>query len=117
MLSEGKHFTATSLIVTYCLPQSAHESCTVDLELAQRQKFYFGAKLVRGAYMDQERQRARQVGYPDPINDTYDDTSAMYHKNLEFFMKKIVETGIENKKIAIMVASHNEDTVRFTVNK
>jgi proline dehydrogenase len=67
--------------------------------------------------MEQERERARQIGYEDPINPTYEATSDMYHKNLEYFMQKIIETGIENKKIAIMVATHNEDTVRFTVNK
>ena len=89
----------------------------MDLELARRQNFYFAAKLVRGAYMEQERERARKIGYEDPINDTYELTSEMYHKTLSYFMQKIIETGIEKKKIAIMVASHNEDTVRYTVNK
>ncbi len=101
----------------FILSKNAYESCTIDLELARRQNFFFAAKLVRGAYMEQERERARQIGYEDPINPTYEATSDMYHKNLEYFMQKIIETGIENKKIAIMVATHNEDTVRFTVNK
>ncbi|CAM6031333.1 unnamed protein product, partial [Sphagnum compactum] len=100
-----------------CYLKNAHESCTIDLELARRQNFFFAAKLVRGAYMEQERERARQIGYEDPINPSYEATSDMYHKNLKYFMQKIIETGIENKKIAIMVATHNEDTVRFTVNK
>lgn len=67
--------------------------------------------------MEQERERAKKIGYEDPINPTYESTSEMYHKTLDFFMNKIIETGIESKKIAIMVASHNEDTVRFTVKK
>ncbi|XP_054155050.1 proline dehydrogenase 1, mitochondrial-like [Oppia nitens] len=100
-----------------CYLKSAHECCVVDLELAQRQNFYFGAKLVRGAYLEQERHRAQVIGYDDPINDTYQLTTDMYHKNLEFFMNKIIETGIDNKKIAIMVATHNEDTVRYTLKK
>ena len=41
----------------------------------------------------------------------------MYEKNLDFFMKNIVKSGIENKKFVIMVATHNEDTVRYTINK
>lgn len=89
----------------------------LDLELARRQNFYFGAKLVRGAYMEQERARAKEVGYEDPINPSYEATTEMYHKTLNELMRQIVESGIENKKIAIMVASHNEDTVRFTVSK
>ena len=89
----------------------------LDLELARRQNFYFGAKLVRGAYMDQERARAKQVGYEDPINPTYEATTEMYHRTLSEVMKQIIQTGIASKKISFMVASHNEDTVRFTVQK
>lgn len=41
----------------------------------------------------------------------------MYEKTLAHLMGLIKETGPQNKKYAIMVASHNEDTVRFTVTK
>jgi proline dehydrogenase len=32
--------------------KEAFEELTTDLEQAERQKFYFGAKLVRGAYIE-----------------------------------------------------------------
>lgn len=89
----------------------------MDAELSRRQGFYFGAKLVRGAYLEQERHRAKQLGYTDPINPTFESTTEMYEKNLNFFMNKIIDTGIERKKFAIMVATHNEDTVRYTLKK
>ena len=87
------------------------------MELSRRQGFYFGAKLVRGAYLEQERSRAKQLGYEDPINPNYEATTAMYEKNLDFFMRNIIDTGLQNKRFAIMVASHNEDTVRYTIKK
>lgn len=91
-----------------------------DLEQARRQNFYFRCKLVRGAYMDQERERAKEMNYPDPIQPTYEATSQNYHKTLTECLKRIKQlkdSGVKEKKIAILVASHNEDTVRLAIQK
>ncbi|XP_013774417.1 proline dehydrogenase 1, mitochondrial-like [Limulus polyphemus] len=98
-----------------CYLKEAYNNVVLDLELAKRQGIFFGAKLVRGAYMEQERLRAKQGGYEDPINPTYEATSDMYERTLNEIMHQIITRG--DRKIAIMVATHNEDTVRFTVNK
>lgn len=99
-----------------CYLRATYDHVVRDLELARRQNFFFGAKLVRGAYLEQERLRARTLGYEDPVHACYEDTNAMYHRTLTECLRQVVE-GKERKAIAIMVASHNEDTIRFTVNK
>ncbi|KAF7990354.1 hypothetical protein HCN44_000159 [Aphidius gifuensis] len=91
-----------------------------DLEQAERQNFYFGAKIVRGAYIEQERARAAAMGYTDPTNPTYEATTESYHRTLMEClgrMKQYKDKGEDIKKIGIMVASHNEDTVRFAIEK
>lgn len=101
-----------------CYLKDAYKSLTLDLEQASRQDFFFGAKLVRGAYMEQERARAEELNYPDPINPDFEATSDMYHKCLLECMRRIqgLRLAGQPNKVGIMAASHNEDTVRFAIS-
>uniref|UniRef100_A0A4W2I279 Proline dehydrogenase n=2 Tax=Bos indicus x Bos taurus TaxID=30522 RepID=A0A4W2I279_BOBOX len=96
-----------------CYLRDAYDNVILDVELARREGWCFGAKLVRGAYMAQERARALEVGYEDPINPTYEATSAVYHRCLDYVLEELKH----NARAAVMVASHNEDTVRFTLRR
>ncbi|XP_055846223.1 proline dehydrogenase 1, mitochondrial isoform X1 [Episyrphus balteatus] len=103
-----------------CYLTEAYKEVCTDLEQAKRQNFYFGAKLVRGAYIEQERARAAALNYPDPINPNYEATTDMYHKVLTECLRRIKllkDNNEDAKRIGIMVASHNEDTVRFAIQK
>lgn len=118
-----KYNTEKAIIFnTYqCYMKIAFHQLVLDLEQAQRQNFYFGAKLVRGAYMEQERARAESLGYEDPINPNFEATSEMYHRCLTECMNRMHELkqygdGRE-KRVGIMVASHNADTIRFAIKK
>ncbi|XP_005370019.1 proline dehydrogenase 1, mitochondrial [Microtus ochrogaster] len=94
-----------------CYLKEAYDNVTMDMELAHREGWCFGAKLVRGAYMAQERARAVEIGYEYPINPTYEATNVMYHRCLNYVLEKLKHSP----KAEVMVASHNEDTVRFTL--
>ncbi|XP_035890662.1 proline dehydrogenase 1, mitochondrial isoform X2 [Anopheles stephensi] len=103
-----------------CYLKDTYKEVCTDLEQAKRQNFYFGAKLVRGAYIEQERARAAALGYEDPTNPSFEATTEMYHKTLTECLRRIrilKDANVDPKKIAIMVASHNEDTVRFAIKK
>ncbi|XP_067638840.1 proline dehydrogenase 1, mitochondrial isoform X1 [Eurosta solidaginis] len=101
-----------------CYLRETFAEVVTDLEQAKRQNFYFGAKLVRGAYMEQERERAASMNYPDPICPNFEATTESYHKTLTECLRRIKvlkDSGEDARKIGIMVASHNEDTVRFAI--
>lgn len=115
-LEMQRKFNMESPIIfnTYqCYLKEAYDNVTADVELSRREGWHFGAKLVRGAYMQQERNRAMEVGYDDPINPTYDKTNEMYHRCLDYILEEIRH----NRKANVMVASHNEDTVKFTLRR
>ncbi len=57
----------------------------MDLERARRESWYFGAKMVRGAYMVLERERASKSGHPSPIHETIEDTHLNYNRCAVFF--------------------------------
>jgi proline dehydrogenase len=70
-------------------------------ELALKEQFSLGAKLVRGAYMEKERARALEKNYPSPIQINKENSDSDYNKALEFCINNI-------EKISLIVASHNE---------
>ncbi|NWX00660.1 PROD dehydrogenase, partial [Caloenas nicobarica] len=96
-----------------CYLKEAYDNVTVDIELSRREGWHFGTKLVRGAYMEQERKRAAEIGYEDPINPTYEKTNKMYHRCLDYILEEIKH----GQKVSVMVASHNEETVKFTLRR
>lgn len=62
---------------------------------------YFGAKLVRGAYMEKERERAEEKKYPSPIHPTKEATDEAFNAALTFC--------IDNKqRVSVMCGSHND---------
>jgi len=78
------------------------------LKDAQEKNYFIGMKLVRGAYMEKERERATSMGYPSPINDTKADSDNEYNAALEFCIKHI-------DRIAICAGSHNEASAELLV--
>lgn len=74
----------------------------------------FGVKVVRGAYMDRERQLANEQAYSSPINDTYEATGQMYRRVVDHLLKHIKQVG---QRCNIVVATHNEDAIQFALQR
>ncbi len=79
-------------------------------KLAQEGKFILGAKLVRGAYMEKERLRATEKGYPSPIHLDKYATDADFNEAAAYCLKNAAS-------IALVLASHNEQSNMKVVEK
>ena len=109
---QRKHNLGISPIVfhtyqTYLV--GSHERVKRDLDRSKREGWRFGSKVVRGAYMVSERERASRLGLPSPIWPRYQETEENYHKTLE--------TLLADADTEIMVASHNERTMKYVLKK
>ncbi len=69
--------------------------------IAENEDFFIGMKLVRGAYIEQERDRAEKMGYEDPMQKTQENTDNDFDLAVKFCIENI-------DRIALCCASHNE---------
>lgn len=68
---------------------------------AAMNNYFLGAKLVRGAYMEKERDKAEEMGYSSPIQPDKPSTDRDFDKALAFC--------IDNKqRVSVISGSHNE---------
>lgn len=70
-------------------------------EQAEAGGYYLGLKLVRGAYMEKERERAKEMGYPSPINPDKASSDNEYNEAVRFCVEHI-------DRISICAGTHNE---------
>ena len=67
---------------------------------AKAKGYYIGMKLVRGAYMEKERERADEKRYKSPICATKQETDDNYDAAVLYMMN--------NEKMAVFAGTHNE---------
>ncbi len=84
------------------------ERLTLALVKATDGDYYLGAKLVRGAYMEKERERAEEMGYRSPIHDTKEAVDKDYDAALELCIENIDRMGLCG-------GTHNEHSSKFLV--
>ncbi|MBE0637869.1 MAG: proline dehydrogenase family protein, partial [Bacteroidales bacterium] len=75
-------------------------------EMAVKGNYFLGAKFVRGAYMEKERERAAQMGYPSPIQPDKEHTDNDFNAALKFCVDHI-------DRISIFNGTHNEFSSRY----
>lgn len=78
-------------------------------QMAIDQGFLLAVKLVRGAYMEKERERAKRMGYPSPIQADKEATDKDYNLALEYCIENLDD-------IAFCNATHNQKSCLHLFN-
>jgi proline dehydrogenase len=77
---------------------------------ASKDGYLYGVKLVRGAYMEKERERASELGYESPIHPDKESTDADYNAAVEYCLKHLDE-------VSFVSGTHNEESTRLMAQK
>ena len=103
-----KYNTKSSMI---SLTHQCYRTGTLDkikrnMNIAKENGYFYGVKLVRGAYMEKERERAQKMGYPSPIQPNKELTDKEFNDSLKYTIKNIDFSSL-------WVGSHNEDSCKY----
>ncbi|MCG9881658.1 MAG: proline dehydrogenase family protein [Bacteroidia bacterium] len=79
-----------------------------SVEHAKQHNYYYGVKLVRGAYMEKEALRAQEMNYTNPIQPSKDASDRDYNAGLEYCINNI-------QMLSICAGTHNEDSCLYLI--
>jgi proline dehydrogenase len=76
-----------------------------EIAASQALGFNIGVKLIRGAYMNEERSIAAEEGVESPVWDTIDQTHSCYNDCMKMVLDNLDDNGM------ILIGSHNKESI------
>ncbi len=98
-----KKYNTTECIVYNTLQMYRHDRLAYLKQIIAETGCKLGFKLVRGAYMEKERLRAAEMGYPSPIQPDKESTDRDFDEALKVCMAHI-------DRVNICAGTHNENS-------
>ena len=77
---------------------------------AKEKGYVLAVKLVRGAYLEKERERAAEMNYPSPIHPDKASTDRAFNEAVAYCLENVEE-------IAFVAATHNENSTQLLVRQ
>jgi proline dehydrogenase len=94
-------FNQKSTIIYNTLQMYRHDRLEYLKNQIASTTHHLGFKIVRGAYLEKERERAKNLGYTDPIQKTKQDTDRDYNAAVELCLE-------HHLRVQICIGTHNE---------
>jgi len=101
-----ERYNKTKVVVFNTFQHYAHSRIGYlkkSVQHAKENNYLLGAKLVRGAYMEKERKRAAEMGYPSPIQPNKQATDNDYDAAVLHCLENI-------RHLAVFIGTHNESS-------
>lgn len=89
-----------------CYLKRMAKTLPMEVKASKTAGFNLGIKLIRGAYMNEERHLAEKEGRESPVWDCIEDTHNCYNGNMMHILTSMTP------KDMLFVASHNVQTVQ-----
>ena len=106
-----KKYNKEKAIVCNTLQLYRHDRLAYLKELheeARVHRFKIGMKIVRGAYMEKENERAKEKGYPSPICKDKQTTDENFNTTLEYILNHIED-------FEVFIGTHNEKSTLLAI--
>lgn len=84
-----------------------------DLARAKAEGWVWAGKIVRGAYMNQERATAAEYGYQSPIWPDIEGTHKCYNACADVILKEVEKSD----KIGVLFGTHNRASLEFITKR
>ena len=86
------------------------ENLTQAIQVAQNNNYYLGVKLVRGAYLEKERQRAHEEEYSEPLHKEKEHTDSDFNQGMLACLDHI-------DHVHFCIGTHNEHSCKILVSE
>ena len=101
-LMKKYNIKTVNIFLTYqCYKIHTLKNIEENYKISLSNNYKFGVKLVRGAYMEKERSRAKEFNYSSPIHVFKKETDNEFDDSVEYCINKI-------DHISLWIGSHNE---------
>ncbi|CAD5113866.1 DgyrCDS3030 [Dimorphilus gyrociliatus] len=83
------------------------------IRLSELDEFILGFKVVRGAYMEEERRLAVENKYEDPVNENFNKTTDMYYE----VANEVLNYACLNEECTVEFGTHNCEGALYVAKK
>lgn len=110
MMKEFNKERLTVATTIQCYRHDRYDYLEKLISKAKNEGFLIGIKIVRGAYLEKENERAKSLNYPTPINPSKQATDDLFNRCALLCLKHL-------DRVYLFLGTHNEESCKLVVEE